>query len=281
LIEKESKVTGAKNAFRTDAGIEIIKHEARSDKKPVSVLFVHGLYHGAWAFKDTLLPFFAGHGYDAFALSWQGHGNSSGRELVKKARMDDYYQDLCHAIKSVGQPVVLIGHSLGGMLVQKYLESHSSAGAVFVCTPSAKDMKAAAITLLKTFPWPMLKFIFTSNPDHLYHRKDFSSQVLFGGDPSPTAEKVFQQLMKQPESNKVIKDSLAFKPGAPSQRIPTLIIGGQADGSILPGSYDECAQIYSGEVKLYPAKPHELLFIPGWETIASDIVNWMNRAVKV
>jgi alpha-beta hydrolase superfamily lysophospholipase len=272
-------VTDAKNAFASGTGIEIIKHEARSDKKPMAVLFVHGLYHGAWAFKDTLLPFFAGHGYDAFAMSLRGHGNSAGREQVKKARMGDYYEDLCQAIKSVGRPVVLIGHSLGGMLVQKYLENHSAPGVVFVCTPSAKDMKATTVLVLKAFPWPMLKFIFTSNPDHLYHCRDFSGQVLFGGDTSPLAERTLQRLMEQPESNKIMKELLAFKARPPSQRIPTLIIGGQADVSILPGSYEECARTYCGEVKIYPARSHELLFVPGWQTIATDIVNWMNRAI--
>jgi alpha-beta hydrolase superfamily lysophospholipase len=85
--------------------------------------------------------------------------------------------------------------------------------------------------------------------------------------------------MEQPESNKVIKDSLSFKPEPPSRRLPTLIVGGQADGSILPGSYAECARIYSGEVKLYPGKPHELLFVPGWENIAGDIASWLNRVI--
>lgn len=261
------------------AEVEIIRSAAGSNKKPVAVLFVHGLYHGAWAFKDTLLPFFASRGYDAYAFSLRGHGNSSGRERVKQARMEDYYADLCHTVKSIAQPVVLIGHSLGGMLAQKYLEDHVSPAAVFVCTPSAKDMKDTSFAVLRRFPWPMLKFIITSNPDHLYHSKDFCSQVLFGGDTSPTAQKIIQRLMQQSESGKVIKDSLSFKAQPPAQQIPTLIVGGEADGSILPDSYKECARIYASEVKLYPAKPHELLFVPGWESIAGDIIAWLDRAV--
>ena len=44
------------------------------------LLFVHGVYTGAWVWDEYFLPYFAAQGYESHAVSLRGHGGSDGRD---------------------------------------------------------------------------------------------------------------------------------------------------------------------------------------------------------
>ena len=69
-----------------DMNLELIKSEPVSAAHPTPILFVHGMWHGAWCWAEHFLPYFAQHGYDSYALSLRGHGASEGRVLMEQKR---------------------------------------------------------------------------------------------------------------------------------------------------------------------------------------------------
>jgi len=87
------------------------------------ILFVHGAWHGAWCWEEFFLPYFADQGFHVKALSLRGHGNSEGRNRLRTTRISDYVVDVQTAFDSFDKPPVLVGHSMGGLIVQKFLES--------------------------------------------------------------------------------------------------------------------------------------------------------------
>src|SRR3954471_805401 len=102
--------------------LELITH--RPDKKAATkpqLLFVHGAFVGAWCWDDNFLPYFARRGFAAHALSLRGHGGSAGRHALSTTSIIDYESDVLQVIDHIGAPVVLIGHSLGAMVVQRCL----------------------------------------------------------------------------------------------------------------------------------------------------------------
>ena len=54
------------------------------------LLFVHGAYSAAWVWDETFLPWFAGKGFDAYAVSLRGHGASDGHGGVAWATLGGY-----------------------------------------------------------------------------------------------------------------------------------------------------------------------------------------------
>ena len=42
--------------------LEVITREPETDARPTPVLFVHGMFHGAWCWDEHFLPYFAQHG---------------------------------------------------------------------------------------------------------------------------------------------------------------------------------------------------------------------------
>src|ERR1700751_4098352 len=103
--------------------LEVIDKGSSSESHPVPLLFVHGGEHAAWCWDEHLLDFFAAEGYRAVALSLRGHGMSSNSKPPPICSIVDFVQDVCSIADHLSQSPAMIGHSLGGFVVQMYLES--------------------------------------------------------------------------------------------------------------------------------------------------------------
>ncbi|WP_290648164.1 alpha/beta hydrolase, partial [Aquisalimonas sp.] len=116
------------------------------------LLFVHGAYAGAWCWDEHFLPWFAAHGFDAYALSLRGHGASQGGEQLQQSSIRDYVADLRHVVEGMETPPVLIGHSMGGMVVQKYLEQFPASAAVLMASVPPGGLGSSIMRLATADP---------------------------------------------------------------------------------------------------------------------------------
>ena len=112
------------------------------------LLFVHGAFAGAWVWDEHFLPYFAAQGYHAHALSLRGHGGSFGCDNIDSHSVHDYVDDLATVIADLPKPPILVGHSMGGFIVQKYLERHPVPAAVLMCSVPPQGLVAAQFSLL-------------------------------------------------------------------------------------------------------------------------------------
>src|SRR4029077_17567064 len=103
--------------------LEVIDKGCVSDAHPAPLLFVHGAWHAAWCWDEYFLTFFADRGYRALAVSFRGHGSSPAPKL-RTCSIADYVEDVSVVADSLPRRPVVIGHSMGGFVVQKYLETH-------------------------------------------------------------------------------------------------------------------------------------------------------------
>ncbi len=96
------------------------------DKK---LLFIHSAGHGSWMWKNFLL-YFAENGHEAFALNLRGHYLAPKVDDWGEVGVDAYLDDIDEAVKRIGGPLVLVGHSMSGLLVLKYAETHDVQGLI-------------------------------------------------------------------------------------------------------------------------------------------------------
>lgn len=96
------------------------------------LIFVHGAWHAAWCWDEHFLDYFAARGYRALAVSLRGHGGSATSKPLRGLSIADYVEDVRAVANTLPTLPVVIGHSVGGLIVQKYLESQSVA--VSVCS---------------------------------------------------------------------------------------------------------------------------------------------------
>lgn len=89
-----------------------------------AILLVHGIGEHSGRYLHVG-EFLAGNGYDVMSFDNRGFGQSGGR----RAHVDSFDQflddieDLLAERRSLGVPVVLFGHSLGGLMASTYLVS--------------------------------------------------------------------------------------------------------------------------------------------------------------
>ena len=133
IITLITSLGGTAMAFKT----ELVKVESLAlehylpdqEIKDKKLLFVHSSGHGSWMWKN-FLSYFGKRGYDSWALNLRGHHLSDPVEDWGKVGFSEYLEDVGKAVKRVGGDVVLVGHSMSGILILKYAESYQVAGLI-------------------------------------------------------------------------------------------------------------------------------------------------------
>jgi len=137
-------------------GLELIRRSPREVLGRPPILFVHGLMGGAWWFDEHWLPRLAQRGWDAWAVSLRGHGESGG----VSGAMRDYEQDVLQAISKMPEPPVIVGHSLGGGVVQRVLERYPARGGVLMCSVAPDHGFRSGLQFLRRRPLAFLGGVF-------------------------------------------------------------------------------------------------------------------------
>ena len=104
-----------------------------SERPPL--MFVHGAWAGAYVWHDHFVPWFAERGWECHALDLRHHEDRGGPKSLRRSRIGDYVDDLASAVAELPQPPIIIGHSMGGLITQRYLEGRRTLpGAVLLAS---------------------------------------------------------------------------------------------------------------------------------------------------
>src|SRR5687768_289190 len=100
-----------------------VLHYAPSAEKQAGppLLFIHGAFMSASCWERHFLPWFSARGFDCWAFSFRGHGESEGREFLSLATLDHYQQDLTQIVSQLPQTPILIAHGMGALVAHRWL----------------------------------------------------------------------------------------------------------------------------------------------------------------
>jgi non-heme chloroperoxidase len=189
------------------ARLELIYRLAKQPDA-VPVLFVHGIFSGAWIWEEHFLDWFAQHGYHAYSVSLRGHGNSSSPDPTGQYSLKDYTEDLKDAIQTIEQnhkqPPLLVGHSMGGMVVQRFLSQHIGRGAVLLCSIPPQGMMPLSIQSLWSNPVTALEMSHTYMMPELATTGQLQRYMFSGPVEQQKLEKWLLHMV--PESQQLIWD---------------------------------------------------------------------------
>jgi pimeloyl-ACP methyl ester carboxylesterase len=236
------------------------------------IVCVHGGYHGAWCWDEHFLPFFAEQGFEAHALSLRGHGQSDGHAPINRWRLADYVTDLMNVIASLRQPPILIGHSLGGVVVQKYLERHPARGGILLASSPIQGMLRVSLAMLARHPLPVLKMFVTQN---MLHARPAFERIFFSASMPPAQVQAYVARMGN-ESFRAFLDIAGLDRPRPTRvTTPMLVIGGADDRSIPRAINQALAAAYHTELEEFPVA-HDIMLEANWRLVAARIVAWIH-----
>jgi alpha-beta hydrolase superfamily lysophospholipase len=247
--------------------------------EPRAVLVIH---HGLADHSDRYAGFaerLVRAGYAVWAFDMRGHGRSAGVR-VRIDRIDDLLDDLDAFVALVrerepGRPIVLYGHSLGGLTTAlEAIERHPGVAGVILAAPGiafdAPAIQAGVIRLAAPVA-PNAPVLAVPHPEFsrdaaVVAELDRDPMIEHASGPARTAAAAI--------------DGVARVWAHPEQlTVPLLIVHGTSDHITAPaGSRDLVARAGTTDrtLRLYDGLYHDILHDPGGDRVAADIVTWLD-----
>lgn len=257
--------------------LEVITKLPTEKKHATPLLFVHGAWHGAWCW-ENFLPYFAEHGFEAHALSLRGHGNSEGQEGLRwHSAVNGYVPDVEQVVNKLGRTPVIIGHSMGGYVAQKYLETHVAPAGVLLASIPVSGIFMMMMRFLHRRPSATLKTLFLLNPWYMVNKPELVKEAFFSDDfPDSEFERLFPHI--QSESFRMAMEALLFRLPRPHKvKTPILVLAAENDRVFTLTEERATAKAYETEVVIFPDMAHDMMLERDWQLVADKILQWLKE----
>jgi pimeloyl-ACP methyl ester carboxylesterase len=253
----------------TQAGshtLEVLERQPAADDGRPPLLFVHGLGHGAWCWQHWQAAA-AEAGYPTYAVSLRGHGSSSGR--LRTALLRHYVDDVVATAQSLPRPAVLVGHSMGGLVVQRALARYAARAAVLVAPVPAHPAVASLAAIARRHPGDALRIVAGGS---LPLRADY----LFHELPEPEAQDHADRCGG--ESAVVQYQLLMHRPARPPLGSPPVLVLATPDDRLVPiRGVRSTAVRYGADVVEFPGMGHDLMLDARWREPLDAMLSWLDK----
>ena len=255
--------------------LEVLVTGRKTATAPSPIIFVHGTGHAAWCWRN-FAAYFAADGYATYAISLRGHGGSAGAEQLRRTSIADYVADVRSVAQSFDVSPIIFGHSLGGLVAQRYLQQFPAAAAVLIAPAPVSGMLAANWRLGIRNPLALLRCFAKRDFAAFYATPELTRELLFlPTTPAALVEECSKRI--GPESFRAALEMLLPLSGRKHFECTVLVIGGAKDKVVPVTHLQKTAEALGAECQLIEGAAHELMLDDGWEDAAERIRAWLQR----
>jgi pimeloyl-ACP methyl ester carboxylesterase len=214
---------------------------------------------------------FADQGWETHALDLRGHGNTPNDRSLRRTRIKHYVEDVAAAVESLDRPPIVIAHSMGGLVVQRFLEDHTLPGAVLMAPVPLGGTTRASFRVLRRHPIAFLKVNLTWSLGPLVATERLAADMFLPDDADP-ADRAWVLERVQTESYLAYLDMLFLLRARPQLvHTPTRIIAAENDRIFGVKELHKLAGAYGTELSVVEGAAHDLMLGPGWERAAEAV----------
>jgi pimeloyl-ACP methyl ester carboxylesterase len=259
--------------------LEVIDKGPRRDSGKAPLLFVHGAWHGAWYWDEHFLDFFAEKGYPSLAVSLRGHGKSPAPKPMQFCSMADLVDDVHSIASSLSRRPIVVGHSMGGFVVQKYLESHDAPAAVLLASVPPSGIAGFLLRRFRMHFWltarelAMTKSLRSIGATPALAREAFFSE----STPDDDVARCCAQLGEEYLGKHVLDMLLLSLPRPHLVTTPILVLGAEHDTCFTQQEVRATAAAYRTQAEIFPKMGHDMMLEPGWADVAERIHAWLEN----
>jgi alpha-beta hydrolase superfamily lysophospholipase len=265
--------------------LEICTAEPKATRRLTPLLFVHGAWHGAWCWQEHFMPYFGSKGFRSYALSLRGHGKSENDKSLRWVSANDYVADVRQVVEFINQQAgtepVLVGHSMGGYIVQKYLEKYTAPAAILMAALPPHGAVPSATRAFVRHPGAMLKATLQLRLLPVVGTPELTQAHFFSKD-MPREKVLNYHNRMQDESFRVIFfDSSMLNLPKPKlikgKNVPMLVLGAANDTIFRVGEIEGTARAYDAQVEIFPDMAHDMMLEAGWQKVADHMIGWLDE----
>lgn len=247
------------------------------------IFFIHGMFLNPKSW-EAWINYFENQGYECEAPAWALHQGEPAflRNNVPgglgNLGLDTIYQDYAALLSAEPEPPVVIGHSMGGLVMQKLAAAGSIRAGVGICSVAPNRMLAADLGFLRNSASITNPFAgdkpFEMTPE-LFHQN-------FGNTMTEADSNAAWEEYAVHESRQVLRNTMGEDGEVDTSmpHVPLLFIGA-AEDQIIPSSLvRRNAHAYSdershSEYVEFSSRGHFICGQNGWEEVALRVANWL------
>jgi acylglycerol lipase len=260
----------------------LVRHWSASGAPWASILIVHGIAEHSGRY-EHVGAWLAAAGLDVHAYDQRGFGGSAGRRawLDRWSRNLDDLEDRLAVLRVMakGRPVVVYGHSLGGLLTLGYAVADPPRP-----LPDALVLSAPAIE--STIPgWKraVARVLGVVAPT-MTIPNDFDGELL-SRDPAVGERYLADERNQHRTTTRFGAEALAEQARVRSAlahlSLPTLVIHGEADRLVPTAASESLANVPGVTRRTYPNLRHETHNEPEGREVIEDVIGWLRATVGV
>ena len=251
-----------------------------------TIVFITGAFvsHNSW---DKWKAYYESIGYKCIVPAWP-YKDAAAKELrdrqpndsdlagLKFKQLLDHYKDI---LSKLPEKPIVIGHSIGGLIVQMLVNRELVSAGVALHTAPPKGVKSFEWSFIKSI-WKPAGYFTSAGKTHLMSFKDWQYTYTNGMNKDVQEESYNKYVI--PESKHVLRDTVTdvaridFLKTHP----PLLFISGTAD-NIMPSSlnYDNYLKYDRNhsvtDYKEFKDKNHFAMGLDSWKDEADYILEWL------
>lgn len=252
-----------------------------------TIVFITGAFvsHSCW---DKWKDYYERRGYKTVAPAWpykdapaEALRNSHPNTKIASIRLPALVNHYASIVKALPEQPVLIGHSIGGLIVQLLLQQGLGAAGVAIHSVPPQGIFTFKLSFLKA-GWGPLGFFTSTENTFLMSFKQWQYAFTNGMECEAQKEAYYQFAI--PESKLIVRDTItrAARVNFENPHAPLLLTAGSADHTI-PASlnyanYRKYRHSNSvTEYREFEGRNHFVLGQSTWETDATYILEWIEK----
>lgn len=269
--------TGTTSFSTTHDGLRQLRRHWAAESPRAALLLVHGIGEHSGRYEHVGRAF-ATAGIDTLSFDARGFGQTEGRRGHVET-FDHYIADVAALLaerRTLGVPTVLMGHSLGGLVVATYLVGdHPQPDLAVLSAPALQAkipgwQRTLAPVLGRVAPTIHIK----SDFDGTVLSRDVDVQEAYDNDPlrvGGSTARLGNEVIGTMKSTAQLLDRI---------ELPLYVFHGSDDTLVPPSASEAIGELPNATRKMWAGLRHESLNEPEQDQVIADVVAWIDAQLS-
>ncbi len=246
---------------------------------PYPLVFIHGAWHDSFYWHPITDELYSS-GFEIYAIDLPGHGSHAKEKSINRITFGDYLNELKDIITLIGKDVILVGHSMGGMVIQKYLTTNSCKGVVLLAPVPFFGVYKLVYSAIKKYPVVVINSLIGRNLFNLINTREKADYWLYNDTISETEkEKYFKHLQRE----SILAFFTLLFPGLRSlkkNKTPMLLIAAEDDRLFSVEDMQRTAKFHEADFLVISKASHNLM-LSSTDEAAYKMIDWLNLHISI
>jgi len=190
----------------------------------------------------------------------------------------EYVADVEQAARQLGGAPVMVGHSMGGFVLQHYLGRHNVPAAVLLASASHRGLSwPLALGVARRHPRCLLSVLITLDTYPLVATPELAQELLLSAQLPRSLAAGCQERLQDELLRAFLEMLVGPRPKPGRVRTPVLVLAAGDDRVVSPAEMHGLAHAHRADIAVVPDSAHAVMLDPACQDAADTILAWLER----